>query len=324
MVEGGPVLVAQPQRAVGRPHDAFDVAAERIVVDRISEQVDRLLVGVGEALGLSLEVRAAGDGRAVGAGEAKAIGDRQLARRRVELEGVDLELEVGKRERTLQDAVAVNVDRLGVGTAIGMGEEPVASGLGVDAVEEEAGEAPEQDVLPRRCRAEKRQVRELVGLQRGVATNVVDPGQSDDLGDRGAGEIDDRDGVVLLERDPCRRGVGRDRDVLGLDVLRHRCVGAEDAHERAEIGAVEGREVGGEHRLRSHVLDAARDVDDAHRALGIDRVVVVWLRLVGGQHLRSIGGERDHVGLGADGHGLEEAAVAAANSVQYLLAHHMR
>jgi hypothetical protein len=125
--------------------------------------------------------------------------------------------------------------------------------------------------------------------------------------DFGRRDVHRGDRVVFLQRHPGNLAVGRDGDVLGLQVLRHGRARAIDAHaggaqrvgltvEGAEIGCCDGRRDTGA---------AAVDGDDTDRALGVYRIgcaVTVGLTFVGRQHLFAVGGENKHVRQGADGH----------------------
>ena len=127
-------------------------------------------------------------------------------------------------------------------------------------------------------------------------------------------DVDDGEGVVLLERD---EGLApRHRDELRLQVLRHRGARPEEPDPRLHQGlpaSVEAAEVGGAHpRART----AVGDVDDAHGSLGVHRgdtvhlLVGARLALVRHEDAVAVGGEGDHVGEGAHGGGAEEPVVA--------------
>jgi hypothetical protein len=116
-----------------------------------------------------------------------------------------------------------------------------------------------------------------------------------DLLHGGGGDVDDGKGVVLLQRHPGRLLVIVDGDEFRLQVLRHARVRPEDPHAGGTqaLGlAVECDEacLGDDRRID------VRDVDDAHRALGVLQVVAAWLALVRHQHVAAGLRERQHVG----------------------------
>ncbi len=134
----------------------------------------------------------------------------------------------------------------------------------------------------------------VAGVQPVAQHRVVLVAERQDLADRGAGQIDDGEGVVLLQRHPGGRGRGIDRHVLGLKVLRDGGAGAEDAHpggSQLVLQAVERGEVGGADVILGQGSRVAGDVDDADRTLGVARVadaVTSRLTLVGDHDLRAV------------------------------------
>ncbi len=134
-------------------------------------------------------------------------------------------------------------------------------------------------------------------------------------------QVHDGDAVGLLDRDVglARRRV--DGDVLRLEVLRDREVGragagvgaaAVDADALRETAALERVEVGeGNVALggRSH---RRRERHDRDRALGVDRVVVGRLALVGHHGLGAVGRDGDHVGQRAYAHRAERRTVTGS------------
>ena len=137
-------------------------------------------------------------------------------------------------------------------------------------------------------------------------------------GDAVGGEVYLGDGVVLLQGHVGLAAVRRHGDVLGLQVLRHRGVGAEDAHGRRQLAVaraadVEVREADGRH---AGAADAAGEVHDGHAALGIDAVplvVGVGLALVRDDDPGAIRREGDHVRQRAD---VSEALLGAGGGVE--------
>ncbi len=126
--------------------------------------------------------------------------------------------------------------------------------------------------------------------------------ERDDVGDGGTCEVDDGEGVVLLQRYPRRGRGGLDGHVLGLEILGDSGTRAEDAHAGStqRIGpTVERREAGGADVVLSHILRATGDVDGAHRPLGVTGIslaVAGRLALVGNHDLRAVGSKGQHVG----------------------------
>ncbi len=140
---------------------------------------------------------------------------------------------------------------------------------------------------------------------------VVLEAQRQDVGDRGAGDVDLRHRVVLLQRGPCGLAVGGNGDVLGLEVLRGAGARAIDAHTlRAQRGllAVERGEVGDAHGG----CGRAAHVHDGDAAFGVGLVVVAGLAFVGQQHGLAIRREGDHVGQRAHGGRAQQRQVAGA------------
>ena len=131
--------------------------------------------------------------------------------------------------------------------------------------------------------------------------------ERNDLLDAGRSDVDDRQGVVFLERGPGGPAVGRDGDVFGLDVLRERgpAVGRVDIRSRNPHAlpfkqvtlAVEAEEVG---RKGDGMIRVLADVDHADRTFGVDGIVVARLAFIGGEDVATVGSERHHVGQRAD------------------------
>ena len=309
VIDGRAVFVHHPERAVGGAGDAFEVATEWVVGERPAAQVHRLFVGVGRAV-LARHVGQAGDGRAVGAREGDAIGDGHRPRRGVYLEGDDLGPEVGQGKGALVVAVAVHVERLGVGAAVGVGEEAQRAGDLVAPFEPEAGETAQGDLLPGKGRARGREVGEgdvLHAEREGQAGILV--AERDERDRPARDQIHDGQRVVLLERNPGRGGVGRNGDVLRLEILGDGRVGTVDADGRVQVHAVEGGEARGGHGALRQVLDAIGEIDDADGAFRVLVVSLVRLALVGDDHLAAVGSEGEHVGQRADLDGGQRIAV---------------
>jgi hypothetical protein len=123
-------------------------------------------------------------------------------------------------------------------------------------------------------------------------------------------DVEHGDGVVLLQRHPGGLGILGNRDVLGLEVLRHACVRTEHTDARIQCRVVvEFLEIGRAHVGLSELSNVARQIDDADRALRIDPVVVARLALVGHQHPLSVRREGHHVRQRTDLDGREDISV---------------
>src|SRR5690606_16045424 len=136
--------------------------------------------------------------------------------------------------------------------------------------------------------------------------------EREDVGDRGGLDVNHRNGIGLLKRGIGGAVVGRDLDPFGLEILRGRGARAEDAYAggaQLVLAAVERRKAGSADIVLADVRGAGRKIDDADRALGVDRIVLAWLALVDHQHPASVGREGQRVGQGADFHHREAVAV---------------
>ena len=110
----------------------------------------------------------------------------------------------------------------------------------IELTEDEAAKALAE--AKEKKNAKIREVAELVGAQQPAVILVA---QRRDRGDRCRGDIDCREGIVLLKRDIRRHAIGRDGDVFRLKVLRHRGIRSKNPHagrpQRVDL-AVECRE----------------------------------------------------------------------------------
>ena len=125
---------------------------------------------------------------------------------------------------------------------------------------------------------------------------------------RAESDVDDRQRVVLLQRDPGGAAVGRDGDVLRLEVLGDRRPAVGGVASSAPVMRTPCRSSASRSALKRRksadrataCSGAAADVDHADRTFGIDRVVVARFAFVGREHVAAVGRERDHVGQRAD------------------------
>ena len=131
--------------------------------------------------------------------------------------------------------------------------------------------------------------------------------QRHDIGDPGrvVEQVQQRDGVVLLQGHPSPHAERADGNVLGLQVLRGRRTRPVDAHPLVDqllFVAVLGREIDRARGIRNAMVE----VDDADRALGIDEGVAgafypaLRLAFVGDQELVAERAESEHVRADAD------------------------
>ncbi len=132
-----------------------------------------------------------------------------------------------------------------------------------------------------------RQATEILGAQR------------HDGGEGRGCDVEDRDGIGLLQRHHRLGAVGRDGDVFRLDILGHGLAGPNpDALGPQRVFLpVETRESGGLHGGRRR---AARQVDDRHRAVTAEVGIRHDFGLVRDEYLQAIGGKGHHVRQGTD------------------------
>jgi hypothetical protein len=331
VVDRRPVLVAHPVGAVGRHDDALEVAAEGVRRQRLTEEVDRRLVVVGEAGGLRGRrvVGAAGDRRgAVGPPERHLALDLDRAVLGVHREPDDPRLVVGQRERAVLHAVAVHVHGPEVRATVGNGHEGVGARRLVDTRVVDAGESAELERLAGERGPEvghlgeqvesQLEVTDVAGVVPLLETERLDVDDREEVVLVLGVEGDDRDRVVLLAGHHGVEAAVHEGQVLGLHVLGdggargvqtdpHLAQLVDPGVERAEAGLEDVRPLvdgGG---------SALWDPDDRHGALGIDEVVLrrnghvlVRLSLVRGQAVHAVRAERDHVRQRAGGDLLQE------------------
>jgi len=129
------------------------------------------------------------------------------------------------------------------------------------------------------------------------------------FGELCGGDIQEAEGVVLLQRNVSRSQLARNGDVLGFEILRHAGVAAIDTDGVVEILLLNGGEIGRADGGLADADDSLADIDDRNRALRIGGIVVAWFALVGGQDAFAVGGEGNRVRLRANGHGTLQVAV---------------
>ena len=106
-----------------------------------------------------------------------------------------------------------------------------------------AHHGPLRDIEFARARARSRTVF-IAAVQSRTGGRMRLEAEAPDVHENAVGDVELGDRVVLLERDPGRSRVVGHGDVLGLEVLRDRRAGTEDANARVQQRAVERRRNG--------------------------------------------------------------------------------
>ena len=308
LIKRGTVLIAHPDVAVRGAHETLEVAAERIKRKRVTKEIARLLVGVGEARTECVDVGKARHRRAIGLAKQDLPRKRERIRRWVVGEGADARLKVRQRERTLERRIRVDIERLEIWTAIGVRPEIDHARRRIDRVDPEATEAAEQNVLSRSGGAEDWGILQGRGGDARRAAAMILVAKRTDADDRLGDEVDHRHRAVLLERDPSRQAVGAHGDILRLEVLADVRAAKSKGNDR-RIDDAGWKSVESDRRHVRLGDGLAADVNHADGSLGINRVSRVGLALVGGDHMPCVRREADHVGQCANLHGRHERAV---------------
>ena len=176
------------------------------------------------------------------------------------------------------------------------------------------------------------------GIDAAPGHRVIDRSERKEVRDLGRRDVDDGEGVGLLQRHPGGESVIRKRHVLRLEVARDAQVltvreltkDPDAVGQLAGSVSLVGVEVGDPHGGLRRCLHRGGQVHHTDRPLGVNGVVICRLTLVGHDGTRAVLGDRDHVRKRTDLHGaearkrggVEEGEPAVGDLVRALYCHH--
>ena len=119
----------------------------------------------------------------------------------------------------------------------------------------------------------------IAGINTLASLAAVNLAKGENVGDGGRGDVELGQRIVFLQRDPCGCPIGRNRNVLRLQILGSRRTRSINTHPGVtQIGGSEVGKVSVAHRQRARICR----VDNADGAFRVHAVIIVGLTFVGG------------------------------------------